>query len=97
MHKYDRELMKRGEAARKLIADDGEDPLQMLLTAVWPDHDWSESALYARLTSCPRCRGADAGCSECGNTGLVTAARQKLLAIEEFASGVFAEPQEASS
>ena len=96
MHKYDRELMKRGKAARQLIAD-GEDPLDMLLAAVWPDHDWSESALYARLTSCPRCRGADPACSECRNTGLVTAARQKLLAIEEFASGVFAEPQEASS
>ena len=92
---YDRSLMKRGEAARRLITE-GEDPFTMLLTAVWPDHDWSESALYARLTSCPRCHGADAGCSECGNTGLVTAARQKLLAIEKFASAVFAEPQEAS-
>ena len=96
MHKYDRELMKRAKAARRLVAD-GEDPLEMLLAAVWPDHDWSESALYARLTSCPRCHGVDAGCSECGNTGLVTAARQKLLAIEEFASAVFAEPQKASS
>lgn len=94
MHKYDRELMKRSKAARQLIAD-GEDPLDMLLAAVWPDHDWSESALYARLTSCPRCRGAVPAC-ECRNTALVTAAKQKLLAIEEFASGVFAEPQEAS-
>ena len=96
MHKYDRELMKRGEAARKLIAD-GEEPFQMLLAAVWPDHDWSESALYARLTKCPQCGGTDAGCSECGNTGLITAARQKLLAIEEFASAVSAEAQEATS
>lgn len=96
MHKYDRELMKRAKAARQLVAD-GEDPLEMLVAAVWPDHDWSESALYARLTSCPLCRGADNSCSGCGNTGLVTTARQKLLAIEEFTSGVFAEPQEASS
>ena len=88
--------MKRAEAARRLI-NEGEDPFTTLLSAVWPDYDWSDSALYARLTSCPRCQGADTGCSECGNTGLVTAARQRLLAIEEFASGVFAEPQEASS
>ena len=43
--------MKRGEAARRLI-NEGEDPFTTLLTAVWSDHDWSESALYARLTSC---------------------------------------------
>lgn len=96
MHKYDRELMKRGAAARKLIVD-GEDPLDMLLAAVWPDHDWSESALYARLTKCPGCGGSDAACSECGNTGLVTAARQKLLAIEELASAVFSETQEEAT
>ena len=95
MHKYDRELMKRGEAARKLIAD-GEDPFQMLLAAVWPDHDWSESALYTRLTRCPRCGGEDPACSECGNTGLITATREKLLAIEEFAAGVFSETAEAT-
>jgi hypothetical protein len=87
--------MKRGEAARRLI--EGEAPFTTLLTAVWPNHDWSESALCARLMSCPRCHGADAGCSECGNTGLVTAARQKLLTIEEVASALFADSQEASS
>jgi hypothetical protein len=95
-HAYDNELMKRGEAARRLITE-GEDPFATLLSAVWPDHDWSESALYARLTSCPRCRGADTRCGECGNTGLVTAARNKLLAIEEFASAVFAEQRDAPS
>ena len=96
MHKYDRELMKRGKAARQLVAD-GEDPLDMLLAAVWPDHDWSESALYARLTKCPRCGGNNIACNDCGNTGLITAARQKLLAIEELASAGFVEAQEASS
>jgi hypothetical protein len=88
--------MKRGEAARRLITE-GEDPFTMLLTAVWPDHDWSESALHARLTRCPRCGGGDAACRECGNTGLVTSTRQKLLAIEEFASAVFADTQEATA
>jgi hypothetical protein len=87
--------MKRGEAARRLI-NEGEDPFTMLLTAVWPDHDWSESALYARLTSCPRCAGAVVGCNECGNTGLITAAREKLLAIENLAAAVFAETADAT-
>jgi hypothetical protein len=96
MHKYDRGLMKRGEAARRLIGD-GEDPFQMLLAAVWPDYDWSESALYARLTKCPRCGGDDSGCSECGNTGLITAARRKLLAMDGLAAAGFAEAEAADA
>ena len=43
---YDKGLMKRGEAARRVI-EDGEDPFRMLLQAVWPDHDWAESAMLA--------------------------------------------------
>jgi hypothetical protein len=81
---YDRELMKRGAAARRLIGD-GEDPFRMLLQAVWPDHDWEESVLLARLTSCPKCSGAVARCDECGSTGLVTEERRKLLSIEGLA------------
>ena len=88
--------MKRGEAARRLVTE-GEDPFTMLLAAVWPDHDWSESALYARLTSCPRCGGRDVACSECGNTGIITAARRRLLAIEELASATYAETRDATA
>jgi hypothetical protein len=50
--------MKRAKAARKLV-EDGENPLDMLLAAVWPDHDWSESALLCashELHALPRCR-----------------------------------------
>ena len=82
--RYDRELMTRGEAARRLIAD-GEDPWVMLLAAVFPDHDWSESVLRAELASCPRCSDDSGDCPECGNTGLVTAARRKLRVIERVA------------
>jgi hypothetical protein len=79
--KYDKDLMRRGAAARDCITD-GEDPFRMLLQVVWPDHDWSESAMLARLTSCPACRGSKAGCVECGSTGLVTEERGKALAIQ---------------
>jgi hypothetical protein len=82
--KYDRRLMERGKAARQLIGD-GEDPFRMLLQVVWPDHDWEDSAMLARLASCPRCSGALAGCPECGSTGLVTEERSKLLSIEALA------------
>jgi len=82
--KYDRELMKRGTAARRLIKA-GEDPYTMLLQAVWPDHDWAESAMLARLESCPRCLGSLGGCPECGSTGLVTEQRSESLAIERLA------------
>jgi len=82
--RYDRELMTRGEAARRLIAD-GEDPWVMLLAAVSPDHDWSESLLHAELASCPRCSNDSSDCPECGNTGLVTAARRKLSMFERVA------------
>ena len=82
--RYDRGLMKRAEGARRCIAD-GEDPFTMLLQAVWPDHDWAESAMLARLTACPACRGSVHGCSECGSTGLVTEGRSEELAIEKLA------------
>jgi hypothetical protein len=82
---YDRALMKRGEAARRLIGDGEEDPFRMLLQVVWPEHDWAESAMLARLTACPKCRGSMSGCSACGSTGLVTEERSKLLAIETLA------------
>ena len=85
---YDKSLMKRGEAARRLIAQ-GEDPFRMLLAVVWPGHDWSESVLLARLTSCPRCSDEHVGCKECGSTGLVTAARRQLLTIEALAAHVY--------
>ena len=85
---YDKELMKRGGAARQLI-EDGEDPFRMLLQVVWPDHDWDESVMLARLTSCPTCRGSVSGCVECGSTGLVTDERRKLLAIEDLAGALF--------
>jgi hypothetical protein len=75
-HIYDKTLMKRGEAARRLIVD-GEDPFRMLLAVVWPGHDWSESVLLARL------------CEECGSTGLVTATRRNLLAIEDLAATMY--------
>jgi hypothetical protein len=81
---YDKTLMKRGEAARRLISE-GEDPFRMLLEVVWPEHDWTESAMLARLTSCPQCDGTLA-CGVCGNTGLVTTDRRRLLAIESLAT-----------
>jgi hypothetical protein len=84
-HIYDKTLMKRGEAARRLIVD-GEDPFRMLLAVVWPDHDWAESALLARLTSCPSCSDGTVACSECASTGLVTVERRKLLIIEALAA-----------
>jgi hypothetical protein len=83
--RYDRELMTRGEAARRLITE-GEDPFRMLLTVVWPDHDWEASVLLARLKACPRCSDGTVSCEECGNTGLVTAARHQLLTLEALAA-----------
>jgi hypothetical protein len=83
--RYDKDLMRRAAAARDCIAE-GEDPFRMLLEVVWPDHDWAESAMLARLMECPRCRGATAGCSECGSTGLVTEGRSEILAVEKLAS-----------
>jgi len=82
---YDRALMKRGEAARRLITE-GEDPFRMLLTVVWPEHDWAGSAMLARLTSCPKCSDGTLACPECGNTGLVTTERRQLLTIERLAA-----------
>jgi hypothetical protein len=79
--------MKRGVAARQLI-DDGEDPLVMLLQVVWPDNNWAESAMLARLTGCPKCY-AGTSCDECGNTGLLTEERKKLLAIEGLATAMY--------
>jgi hypothetical protein len=81
---YDRDLMRRGAAARELI-EKGEDPLVMLLQVVWPDHDWTESAMLARLIACPTCRGSTHGCPECGSTGLVTEERRTSLGIEALA------------
>ena len=80
--------MKRGEAARRVIAD-GEDPLLMLLQVVWPDHDWAESAMLARLAGCPKCSDIGSTCDECGNTGLVTEERKKLLAIDDLAAAMY--------
>jgi hypothetical protein len=80
--------MKRGEAARRLITQ-GEDPVTMLLAAVWPDHDWAEIAARTRFTSCPLCSNGAGGCTECGSTGLVTVARRKLLAIEELDAAAY--------
>jgi len=89
MHgKYDRGLMARGEAARRCISN-GEDPFTMLLQAVWPDHDWAESAMLARLESCPRCSGSKSGCPDCGSTGLVTEDRRKWVAAELLADQLF--------
>jgi hypothetical protein len=85
---YDKDLMRRGAAARSCISE-GEDPFRMLLQVVWPDHDWAESAMLARLTSCPACRGRTSACSECGSTGLVTEERRKALAIETLAKVAF--------
>lgn len=82
---YDRALMKRGEAARRLIGDGEEDPFRMLLQVVWPDHDWEESVMLARLTGCPKCSGAQPGCDECGSTGLVSEERRTFLTIEALA------------
>jgi hypothetical protein len=61
----------------------------MLLQVVWPDHDWAESAMLARLTACPKCSDAGTSCDECGNTGLVTAERTQFLAIEGLASAMY--------
>ncbi len=82
---YDRALMKRGEAARRLIAE-GEDPFRMLLTVVWPEHDSGEHARRACLTACPSCSDGTLACAECGSTGLVTAERRQLLTIETLAA-----------
>jgi hypothetical protein len=83
--RLDSQLMLRGAAARRLIAD-GEDPIRMLLEVVWPGHDWAESALRARFTSCPVCTEHAIGCQECLGTRLVTIARRELLDIEAFAT-----------
>jgi hypothetical protein len=83
--KYDKDLMRRGAAARECIGG-GEDPFLMLLQVVWPEHDWAESAMLARLTACPTCHGLQSGCAECGSTGLVTDERGKSLAIETLAN-----------
>jgi hypothetical protein len=81
--------MKRGEAARRLIAQ-GEDPVRMLLEVVWPGQDWADRALRSRLTTCPECsEGMLLGCAECGSTGLVTTTRRKLLAVEALADRLF--------
>ena len=64
--------MKRGEVARRLISE-GEDPFQMLAIVVWPDRDWSDELIRARLVTCPGC-GGEARCESCGSTGLVVAA-----------------------
>jgi hypothetical protein len=88
---YDKGLMKRGEAARRVI-EDGEDPFRMLLQAVWPDHDWAESAMLARLTGCPKCSDDGRSCDVCGNTGLVTEERRNLLAIEDLAKLAYETP-----
>ena len=80
--------MKRGEAARRLITH-GDDPVRMLLAVVWPDHDWAETALHTRFTSCPDCSSGAGGCAECGSTGLVTVARRQLLAVEDLAAAVY--------
>ena len=88
---YDKGLMKRGEAARRVI-EDGEDPFRMLLQAVWPDHDWAESAMLARLTGCPKCSDDGRTCDVCGNTGLVTEERRHLLAIEDLAKLAYEMP-----
>lgn len=85
---YDRPLMKRGEAARRLIAQ-GEDPVRMLLEVVWPGQDWAERASRSRFASCPACSDGTLGCEECGGTGLVTTTRRKLLAIEALAHRAF--------
>ena len=82
--RLDSELMLRGAAARRLIAD-GEDPFRMLLEVVWPGHDWADSALRTRFSSCPLCADDTVRCAECGGTGLVTVVRRKLLAIEALA------------
>jgi hypothetical protein len=74
---YDRSLMGRGEVARRLISE-GEDPYRMLAAVVWPGRDWAEETLLARLVSCPTCPD-DAGCDECGGTGLVSLLRERLL------------------
>jgi hypothetical protein len=85
---YDRDLMRRGAAARECILD-GEDPHRMLLQVVWPDHDWSESARRAELTTCRACSGLRRPCQECGGTGLVTLERRRLLAVEALARYVY--------
>ncbi len=85
---YDRDLMRRGAAARECILD-GDDPHRMLLQVVWPDHDWSESARRAELTTCPACSGLRRPCQECGGTGLVTMQRWRLLAVEALARYVY--------
>lgn len=84
MHKYDKDLMRRGAAARDCIAE-GEDPFLMLLQVVWPDHDWADSAMLARLMACPTCRGSKYGCADCGSTGFVTEERSRSLGIEALA------------
>ena len=88
---YDKKPMRRGAAARDCI-EDGEDPFVMLLHAVWPDHDWAESAMLARLMGCLRCLDDGRSCDVCGNTGLVTEERKNLLAIEDLAKLAYEMP-----
>lgn len=69
---YDTELMRLGAEARRLISE-GEDAYRMLAAIVWPERDWSEEVMGARLTECAWCAGATQ-CDECGSTGLMVAA-----------------------
>ena len=78
---YDRALMKRGEVARRLIAE-GEDAFRMFAAVIWPGRDWAEDAFRARLLGCPTCVGDVPVCGECGGTGLVTSARYESLVGE---------------
>jgi hypothetical protein len=82
---YDKELMRRGKAARQCI-EAGEDPYRMLLQVVWPEHDWADLALRTRFTSCPECSADADRCDECGSTGIVSEERSRLLAIEALAN-----------
>ena len=69
---YEKPLMKRGEVARRLIAE-GEDPHRMLAVVVWPGRDWAEDAACTRLASCLCCFG-EGRCDVCGSTGLAISA-----------------------
>jgi len=89
--RYDKDLMRRGAAARDCI-EEGEDPFRMLLQAVWPDHDWAESAMLATLTGCPKCSDSGRSCDVCGNTGLLTEERRNLLAMEDLAKLAYEMP-----
>lgn len=77
---YDRDLMVRAKAGRRLIRD-GADPHQVLASVIWYARDWAGDAKKARFITCPECLGGPR-CGLCGSTGLVSIDIHRLYLTE---------------